>query len=375
MDIVLHRNDQPSGLAQHYTTAFKDAVELYLVSAYLTNWDAGFKLMPSCKRFRFIIGRDFGITRKKACQDVLAWLPASRKADFLVADQIEGFHPKAAFWRGRDGKAYMLMGSSNLSKAAFESNIEANVICKITEKDFQAAKEWIEWISELSVPVSQDWLDQYVEAKRTGRGGSPSKAEQPVVSFKLPKPRGVKQLLQDRRNQLAVYAKHRAGLERLFLAAADGSITSKMFYQELPKHWGLQLGNRLQRMGWERMGAGADFQDLAGSYLAIRDANKGERDDVVRYQMDRLHEASNPARKAFLSEMLCLRFPDAYPVLNEPVHKFITANRIKSQRGSSEGAKYIDLAKKLRLALKANPDYPARSLAELDLLIWAVYGD
>jgi hypothetical protein len=375
MEIVLHRNDQPNTLGRHYTTAFQNARELYLVSAYLTNWEAGFKLTPSCKHFRFIVGKDFGITRKQACQDVLTWLPGARKADFLVADQIEGFHPKAAFWRSLDGGTYMLIGSSNLSKAAFDRNVEANLVCKISEEDFHAAKEWIEWISTLSVPVSQDWLDQYVEAKRPGRGSQPRKADEPVVSFKLPKPRSVQQLLRHRRSQLAAYGKHRAGLERQFLAVANGSISSSEFYRDLPEHWGLQIGNRLQRMGWERMGAGADFQDLAQSYLAIRDVPKAERDDVVRFEMDRLHETRNPARKAFLSEMLCLRFPDAYPVLNDPVHRFIAANRIKPQRGSSEGAKYIDLAKKLRVALKANPDYPARNLAELDLLIRAEYGD
>jgi hypothetical protein len=50
---------------------------------------------------------------------------------------------------------------------------------------------------------------------------------------------------------------------------------------------------------------------------------------------------------------------------------FLAKNRFTGPRGSSEGGAYIDLARKLRLALRANPAYPAKNLAELDTLIWA----
>jgi len=95
MEIVLHTGEKPSALGTHYRTAFADADELYVVSAYLTEWDDKLRLAPTCKRFRFIIGKDFGITRKEACRKVLKWLPAARKSDFLVAEEITGFHPKA----------------------------------------------------------------------------------------------------------------------------------------------------------------------------------------------------------------------------------------------------------------------------------------
>ncbi|WP_149137197.1 phospholipase D-like domain-containing protein [Cupriavidus campinensis] len=191
MEIILHTSQSRSVLGKHYLTAFKDAVELYVVSAYLTEWDGAIKLTPACKRFRFIIGKDFGITRKNACIDVLKWLPASRKANFLVADNITGFHPKAVIWRTAKGQAFMLVGSSNLSRAAFEGNVEANVLVPISEKAFEEAKTWIEWIEERSVPVSEDWLDQYVEAVRNPAGSSgkrvPANQEKsPVITFKLP---------------------------------------------------------------------------------------------------------------------------------------------------------------------------------------------
>jgi len=86
-------------LSSYYERAFKNAVELFVVTAYLTEWETSLELNPDCRSFRVIIGRDFGITRKVACEKVLQWLPRERKAQFLVADRIGGFHPKAVFWR------------------------------------------------------------------------------------------------------------------------------------------------------------------------------------------------------------------------------------------------------------------------------------
>jgi hypothetical protein len=376
MEIVLHTSEQRSGLGKHYRTAFKDAVELYVVSAYLTEWNREVKLAPTCERFRFIIGKDFGITRKNACLEVLKWLPASRKADFLVADEITGFHPKAVIWRNASGQAFMLIGSSNMSRAAFDGNVEANVMVPVSQKVFEEAKAWIDWIEERSVPVSEDWLDQYVEAERKagGSGGKRTPARQgksPVVTFKLPRPSNMADRLRVRRKQLAAYEKRRKKLMQLFRRAASARITSAQFFAELPKHWSMEIGNRLQGKGWERKGKHADFQELAASFVAILGAEKRHRDDVVRAQLDYLGTRGNPARKAFLSEMLCLRFPNEYPVLNDPVQQFLVKNRFTAPRGSSEGARYVDLAKKLRMALRANPNYPAKNLAELDLLIWA----
>lgn len=376
MEIVLHTSEQRSALRQHYRTAFKDAVELYIVSAYLTEWGVEVKLRPTCKRFRFIIGKDFGITRKDACQDVLKWLPPSQKANFLVADQIIGFHPKVVIWRTSSDQTFMIIGSSNLSRAAFDGNVEANILVEVSKQDFEDAKTWIAWIEAHSVPVSQDWLDQYVEAVRmpggtTGKRKLTRQEESPVIKFKLPRPSKMEEQLSNRREQLAIYAKNRDGLMRLFQRTANAEITSKQFFANLPEYWSIEKGNRLQYKGWERTGKHADFRELAASFIAILDADKRDRDDVVRSELDRLAARRNPARRAFLSEMLCLRFPNEYPVLNNPVHKFLVRNRFTAPRGSSEGARYIDLAKKLRMALRTNPDYPAKNLAELDLLIWA----
>ena len=376
MELFLHTGEQRSQLGRHYEEALRGAVELYVVSAYLTEWDTKLKLSPACKRFRFIVGKDFGITRKDACREVLKWLPSSRKAEFLVADNIVGFHPKSVIWKDKSGDAFMIIGSSNLSRAAFERNVEANIRVPVSMQEFDDARAWIDWIEARSIPVSEDWLELYVEAVRSPHpGGSkrkpPQKEELPTVTFKLPRPANTKQLLRERRAQLTAYEERRKGLMHLFQRAADGKILNQQFYEALPTHWSMDLGNRLQGKGWDRLGKSANFRELAAAFMAIVKAPKRDRDDTVRREMDRLHKRSNPARKAFLSEMLCLRFPDEYPVLNKPIHAFLSKHRLTAPRGSSEGARYIDLSKKLRMALRANPSHMAKNLAELDHLIWA----
>jgi hypothetical protein len=113
---------------------------------------------------------------------------------------------------------------------------------------------------------------------------------------------------------------------------------------------------------------------LSRSFVTILDAADQDRDDVVTLEIDRLGEQKVPTRTAFLSEMLCLRFPEEYPVLNGPVWSYLKHVRFKGPRGASEGAYYIDLAVKLRNSLLQNPGYPAKNLAELDTVIWLAYG-
>ncbi|AIF46126.1 hypothetical protein HY57_02080 [Dyella japonica A8] len=372
----MHTGDERSALGDQYRAAFAEAVELYVLSAYLTEWDAELALSPTCKRFRFIIGKDFGITRKDTCREVLQWLPADRQSDFLVAEEISGFHPKAVIWRTAKGRTFMLIGSSNLSRAAVDGNVEANVMLEVSVQQFEEACTWIDRIEAKSAPVGDGWLDRYVEAARQPKGGSAKR--KPVnkdggadISFKLPRPAGAAALLRTRRAVLKTYAEGRHALLQLFQRAAAKQITSQRFFTELPEHWSQEVGNRMQGKGWDRLGKQANFQDLARSFVAIVESPKRDRDDVVRAELDRLDARENPARKAFLSEMLCLRFPDEYPVLNKPVRQFLRKNRFTPTRGSSEGDWYIYVARQLRAALRANPAYPAKNLAELDTLIWA----
>ena len=101
MKLILHTPDSDSNLSHYYQIAFKEAIELFIVTAYLTEWDVSLKLNQNCRRFRVIIGKDFGITRKAACEALMRWLPPRRKGQFMVADGISGFHPKAVFWKNQ----------------------------------------------------------------------------------------------------------------------------------------------------------------------------------------------------------------------------------------------------------------------------------
>jgi len=376
MKLLLHSPDEECHLPQSYRRALSSAAELLIVSAYLTNWSRDVPLNPACGRFRMIVGKDFGITRKAACETVLSWLPKHHRVHFRVADQITGFHPKAVFWRGSDGKAYAIIGSSNLSAAAFESNYEANLEVEISSSEYDRAKEWVDSIAKLSVPISKDWLANYREAvvPKRPKGSPRNVGVAPVFPIKLPKPRRTAAAIRSRRDVLRAHRKNRKGLIDLFRQCAAESKSSKQFYEELPQHWGGRVGGRLQGKGWERSGRESDFRNLSESFLRIVDARASDRDDAVVEEIDRLAAASVPTRRAFLSEMLCLEFPDRYPVLNEPVKRYLTDVKFRGTAGLSEGAKYLDLSLRLRLSLAQNPTHPAKNLAELDTVIWLAYG-
>lgn len=379
MNLFLHTPNDDSKLSLYYQRAFKQAVELFIVTAYLTDWDSSLKLSPNCRSFRLIIGKDFGITRKAACKAVMHQLPSERRGQFMVADMINGFHPKAVFWKESDEKCFAVVGSSNLTRAAFETNYEANVFLQISKSEYAIAKQWVRNIEKQAVVVSEDWLKKYKEATPAGVGaekksGKGRQVGMPLVAFKLPKPAGTKKYIDNRRKQLAEYKKRSADLIRLFRSCAAGEISSVQFYEQLPKYWSNEIGDRLQGAGWERQGRDSDFQALSKSYIRILEAEIEYRDDIVTEEIDTLHKQRVETRKAFLSEMLCLQFSKEYPVLNQPVQDYLKAIRFKAPRGASEGARYIDLAKKLRFSLLQNPDHPAKDLAELDTVIWLAYG-
>ena len=80
MNLLLHTPESKGELSRYYERAFKNSVEIFVVTAFLTDWDASLKLNPDCRSFRVIIGKDFGITRKAACEKVMHWLPAKRES-------------------------------------------------------------------------------------------------------------------------------------------------------------------------------------------------------------------------------------------------------------------------------------------------------
>ena len=375
MKLILHSPTSNSEITNIYKKAFSDAIKLYVVSAYLTEWDVSLKLNAGCKKFRVIVGKDFGITKKSACLDLMGWLPAERKSQFMVADAIEGFHPKAIFWIDKKGKAFSFVGSSNLTKAAFEKNYEANMFSEISKNEFFKAEKWINEIEGQSVVVSEDWLEEYQEItslpKKSNKCDSKGSS---VISLELPNPPGSKRQVEIRREQLNAHKKLKSDLKNYFMMCSKGEISSSEFYGLLPSVWSNESGNRLQGFGWERRGKGSNFIELSNSFIKILNSKSGDRDDIVVQELDRLEISKNSARRAFFSEILCLTFPDKYPVLNKPVYNYIENIGFRAPKGASKGAVYLDLAKKLRTSLAQNPKHPAKNLAELDTVIWLEYG-
>lgn len=375
-DLILLPKAEAKSLEEHYKRAFKCSVELYILSAYLTEWCPPSKLSTACVTFRMIIGKDYGITRKKACRDVTRWLPREKKSCFLVAQRIGGFHPKAMFWREADGSLHALVGSSNLTRAAFSTNYEANFYHRLKKEQFNEARNWVERISGGCIDADENWLKTYREAPKGGPTNSKGKtaSEEFDEALTLPSPADARRLVRQRRKQIQEYQLRKAGLVQLFKQCANGKISSAEFYEKLPLHWGHKWKNRLQGAGWERSGSTGDFKALSQAFLAILQASDTERDDVVVTKIDELHAKKVAARGAFLSEMLCLAFPSLYPVKNDPIRKFMKAIDFRVTRGASEGASYLSLARLLRAAVQADRRGPAKNLAELDALLWRTYG-
>ena len=370
-------------LKSYYHRAIAESKELYIVSAYLTNWAIEEKLGSHCEEFMMVVGQDFGLTRKAACESVLKWLPIRYKTQLFAAEDIQGFHPKAMFWRETDGRCYSLIGSSNLSVAAFSDNHEINGFTVISEASFQQAKTWVLELQPQSSVVDAKWLEGYVEATRQpkpGKKGKKSTADDDgryAVEYVLPLPTDLEKvgsILRARRAAMRIFNANRDDLEGLFRDAAGAARWSQnrnlAFYDSLRLIWGLDGGSRFQAKGWEIKGKHCDHRELSRSLVRVLDAPEAERDVVVVREINRMSDIFLETRGSLFSEMLCQFFPSVYHVANNPIKGWLRASGLVRPRGLSEGDKYIYAARHLRTALRRTKRYPAKNLAELDALLW-----
>jgi HKD family nuclease len=380
--ILLPKKSDNLSLDGIYHRALSRSKELYIASAYLTEWGIKESLGDQCESFLFIVGKDFGITRKRACRAVMEWLPADRHQEFMVAESISGFHPKAMFWREHDGKCYALLGSSNLTKAAFSTNFEANGFARISDEQFQLASEWIESVFEVSVTLNETWLDRYQEARQPANAGG-LKADDPKETqeaYHLPLPairklKGYKPYLTQRRDQMKAFRRNKANLVSLVRSTSKARIWNQTriddFYNNLCTLWYMgERGSRFQGKGWERTGRNSDFREFSKSLIRVLDAPFAGRDRVVIQEINRLTSIGLTTRGALFSEMLCQFFPKHYYVLNRPIRDWFEDLDFTFPRGLSKGQRYVNCARLLRAALKRADDYPAANLAELDSIIW-----
>ncbi len=368
MKLLLSRDiDCVDNLRGLYLRAFREAEEIYIASAYLTDWNHRDKLSSHCKRVVFIAGTDFGLTRKAALRGVLRWMP--RKDGFTFSAVSErGFHPKIVAWKTRLGRSYCVVGSSNLSRAAFSGNREANVFSSISAGDYRRIRDWIEDVA--TVPVTPEWIEHHYEEAKRAVGGKPPST--PIVHFRfVPNgPRCIASVMKRRREWVA-FASARERLRKEMARCAerqstDGDQDFWRFFWPESKKWRFQRGTVIAIAA-----KNAKWREFCAAVLRILDASteSAGRDRVVKEEIDLLSRGKNPLRRAWLTEMLCHYFPQLYPVDNEPVRKWLSRNKYPSRRRISEGRYYVELAQKLREVIKEHHPAGARNLAELDAAI------
>ena len=375
MTLYLHPN-QDSSLAGAYTSAFKNASEIFVLSAYLRDWP-DFEISDNCKNATLVVGKDFGITRKIALTEALAWKQkCGNICHFFVADQIVGFHPKIVMWKEQN-QYYIIIGSSNLTIAAFKSNYEANIRIKIDGKRYQEVSNWIADILAQSKPVTLKWIEAYQEApiaSRLNKDSSTPPSPAAPNNLRLPKFPGLAKAIAERKERIYAFDDIRDELEQMVRDCASEKITQVQAYEWLIRNW--------NGADWKFQGNGifrhkqsaSDWRMLCAALVRCLDSPVKERDNIVKIVYDELEGSKKvEVRKAFLTEMLCHFFPDKYPLWNKPVEIWLKEVKAtdKRPRGLTAGEKYIWLTKQLRRAVKINPDYPARNLAELDHVIWA----
>ena len=380
MSILLLPNGA-NELKNVYKNIFTEGRCILIFSAYLTEWPTPDKLNNSCEEFRMIVGKDFDITRKAACHAVMRWLPRKFHDKFLVASKIEGFHPKAVFWKNLDGKYFSIVGSSNLSNAAFTTNHEANIVSKIDAKEFKAVVGWADEIAKRCERVDGGWLDSYREADLTRSVNTPRyrpTPETPIID--LPRPVSnnevikIQNFLERRRQIIQNFGNQRDKILNLFKICENNKKMAMGFYQQIGQYWSNEQESRIQGKGWERAGKNSNFQELAISFVKVVNATEQDRDRVVEEEINNLKNKKNPARKAFFSEILCQFFPELYWIDNAPVRNYIKAvKHLFHQESMDEGKKYIFTTEVLREALRQAPEYPAKNIAELDTIIWYYY--
>jgi hypothetical protein len=377
MHILLDPDQRhPQQLRRIYLKAFREATELYIASAYLTAWEKSQSLSKRCRQLVFIVGTDFGLSRKAALRNVLSWIPTHGTCQFLAAPRIAlgGFHPKVIVWRSRTGKHYALLGSSNLSKAGFGTNYEANAFSVVSPSQFKAIVKWLEPLIAECVPVTEDWIENhYREASL--RSGGRAAATSAAVSVKLVLPDGPSytRAVKRRRNKQATFGQIGDSIAANARLCASGKMNNREFWDRFWELWSAHP-SRFQGSGLQYTGKTAKWRQATRALVAILDAaNAGTStsalDGVVSREIDRLAELRNPARGAWLSETLCHYFPHLYPIKNAPVSKWLKANKWRGRRGSSEGQRYIELARQPRYAVGTGPA-GAKTLAELDSAIW-----
>ncbi|NBU42131.1 MAG: hypothetical protein EBS51_15305, partial [Planctomycetia bacterium] len=136
-----------------------------------------FSAIAAGARIRLLVGDYLGITSPEALRLLVGWMESSGaafEARLVELEKLRGrpdsFHPKA--WRIADSSGgIIVVGSSNLSRAALVSGVEWNLVGE-TSGDDAIDRELIAAFDDLwqqATPLSADVVDRY--AARTAPAG------------------------------------------------------------------------------------------------------------------------------------------------------------------------------------------------------------
>lgn len=372
--VLLNPNDA-NLLLSSYENAATNSVELLIATAFLTEWPIKTKLNKNCKSILVLIGTDFRLTRKNAMHSLLKWTPPDKRSNVLAVPSStdSSFHPKIIVWKEKNGKCYSLIGSSNLTSAAFKKNHEVNALHEITKNEFLEIKNWLRNIALYSQVITSDWINDYKESIISKSGTSAKKPEN-VKSLEIKILKKHKKKILERRAQQKSFKEIKSDLTDLINKSAKGDINNSTFWSEFWELWA-NHHSRFQGSGIQFSGKNANWKQASVSLLKILNGPKDifDLDNMVQMEIDYLKNKENPMRGAWLSEMLCHFYPTQYPVLNSPVKKWLKIIKWCAERGSTEGSKYVELARKLRFTMGKNKEI--KSLAELDNVIWQIVDD
>jgi hypothetical protein len=374
MKVLISPQDK-GALIQAYRRACREATELYIATAFLTEWVPAIGLNGKCAKLLILVGTDFGLTRKVACQQVLSWMPSRFVGNFLaVPSHSDGaFHPKIVLWKSRKGAHHLVVGSSNLTSAGFSRNVEANVDLPISAREYQRLVGWLESLALESQVITQEWIEQYRESKRAS--AKRGRITRRVINIRIPSGSRVQWRILERRKSEKSFAEIERPLRKAIQNCADGVITNSDFWDEFWHLWSAHR-SRVQGNGIQFTGKSANWRQACQSMLNILRKGKKcteiELDEVVRGELDRLQSFSSPVRGAWFTEMLLHFFPQRYPLVNGPVKRWLAKNKWKATPGISYGSQYVELSRKLREAIRQNPGGP-RTLSELDAVVWYLH--
>lgn len=341
--------------------AISKADEIWWASAYLTNWPLSHNCIPkrTCSSCNIVIGSDFGITRRAALTSLLNW--SRRTICNVYINESNGFHPKALIWKiGR--KYFALIGSSNLSIAAWSSNIELNVVVVLSETEYKFLTTWFQdvVIGESDL-LDLNWIKYYNECKRKPKADS-----KPITDID----RRIKELGKVDstfpKRQYKVYQEKRSQFIQIVNSCANGEISGQVFYDKM---WMLLADSWYGSPGWCRTCKKENWKQACKGLANIFSANDSERDRVVKETIDALEKSNNPIRGAWLSEILCHHYPFSYPLVNDPVKSWIRKIGISKIRGVPDGNTYLKITLRMRKILSEHKKL-FNGFGEMDHAIW-----